>query len=100
LRDHADQLQILNNKNDDLQMANGRLSTKINMCALQGSLDKLRKRVDVFCEIETVGLLENKYLPKLRDCSNYIDQNMIKMDQLQQIVAKFDQNICNKVNKT
>ena len=70
------------------------------MCALAGQLEKLRKRVDVFAEIETIGLLENKYLPKLRNCAEYIDQNMAKMDQLLEIVARFDQNLCSKVNKS
>ena len=100
IRDHTASLTNLKNKTESLHMENGRLAARVNMCALTGQLEKLRKRVDVFAEIETVGLLEHTYLPKLRNCAEFIDQNMAKMEQLLEIVAKFDQNLCNKVNKS
>ena len=100
IRDHSALLSNLKSTTESLHMEHGRLAARVNMCALAGQLEKLRKRVDVFAEIETIGLLENKYLPKLRNCAEYIDQNMAKMDQLLEIVARFDQNLCSKVNKS
>ena len=100
IRDHSALLSNLKSTTESLHKEHGRLAARVDTCALAGQLETLRERLDVFAEIETIGLLENKYLPKLQSCAEYIDQNMAKMDQLLEIVARFDQNLCNKVNKS